>query len=57
MDIQTNDTGRIQVLNDFLRKTGLGGQTFVTKGILSLSGDSQRMILDRMRAFSHTDSG
>jgi len=52
METQTNDGARIRELNDSLRTTGLGGQTFATRGIRSLSGDAQTAIFSRVRTFN-----
>jgi hypothetical protein len=52
MVTQTNDASQIRRLNDFVRTTGIGGQTVATKGIRSLSGDAQRAIFSRVRSFS-----
>jgi hypothetical protein len=52
MQTAQNDSGRIRVLNDFLRRTGVGGETFATIGIRSLPADVQAAILERVRDFS-----
>jgi len=41
----------IRCLNDTFRKTFAGGQVMLTRGILALGGEAQRIILERVRAF------
>jgi hypothetical protein len=52
MTIQTNDTGVIRTLNDALRRTGVGGETFITRGIQSLPAAVQVAILQRVASFN-----
>ena len=42
---------RIRIHNDRLRKSGIGGETYLTHGIASLDGARQAQVLDAVRAF------
>jgi len=52
MTTTPNDSARISVLNDLLRRTGAGGETFITRGIQALPGEVQAAILKRVASFS-----
>jgi hypothetical protein len=41
----------IRCLNDTFRTTFAGGQVMLTQGILTLGGEAQRIILERVRGF------
>jgi hypothetical protein len=41
----------IRCLNDTFRTTFAGGQVMLTQGILTLGGEAQRAILERVRGF------
>jgi hypothetical protein len=51
MQTAQNDAGHIRVLNDLLRRTGVGGQTYVTRGIEALPAEVQVAILKRIASF------
>ncbi len=42
---------RIRALNDTARRTFIGGQFFLTRGVAELPPDDQATILDRVRTF------
>jgi hypothetical protein len=43
---------RIRALNDTARRTFVGGQFFLTRGVAELPPDDQAAILDRVRTFN-----
>lgn len=42
---------RIRIHNDRLRRSGIGGETYLTRGIASLDGARQAQVLDAVRQF------
>ena len=51
MDTETT-IARIRALNDTARRTFVGGQFFLTRGVAELPPDDQATILDRVRTFN-----
>jgi hypothetical protein len=47
----------IRCLNDTFRTTFTGGQIMLTRGIIALGGEAQRIILERVRAFDEFHTG
>ena len=48
----STDTGRIRVLNDLLRTTGLGGVVVLTGGIVALPRPTRRAVLEAVQHFT-----
>ncbi|MCP4284804.1 MAG: DUF3768 domain-containing protein [Gammaproteobacteria bacterium] len=50
--IKTTENEQIRVLNDKLRKTGIGGTVMLTHGVASLPEEDQQAIMQAVRQFS-----
>ena len=49
-ELQDTNT-RVRILNDTLRKTGVGGETYLTRGIAELKAPMRALVLDAVRTF------
>jgi hypothetical protein len=46
-------TARIRALNDALRTTGIGGETYLTRGINELQPETLKCVLEAVRTFNN----
>lgn len=47
----SDQQSRIALLNDILRRTGIGGKTVITRGVINLGNEMIASIIDAMREY------